>query len=184
MVWFNFLKGNKNKNRHELSDSDRLQAEAVRNLGWENKRLQLERDRALMLAEQEKRQLQLDRDKAKLQAEINELTGYDDEDDDNGNMENQLLSTILSRAMTNRTNSPVNGAYVGIDGGQTSSGSPPPPSIFLTDKQLKQIWEDVPKPFKKLAKGMTDEQIKAIIVNKIGNVDEDTLTRAITISKT
>lgn len=171
MAIWNFWKKGRKKTGHDLTDEDREQAEVMKKARWEAQRLQLARD-------QELAQLKAEREQLKIQADIQryrDIIGDDGEEEEG--MEDQLLAGILQRSLGGRSFSPSDGV--------ASSGSPPTPSaIFLSDEQLMEIWGKVPKPYRKMAKGMTEQQIDAIIQQKVGVLDPDTRARAFKLIRT
>lgn len=160
---------------HKLTEEDREKAAEVNRARFELQRYKIEREKSILELEQRKRELQLERDMAKLQSEISE---YSDDDDENpADNADGMITGLLTSVLANRQVSPPAGGVSQV------SPLSNPPALHLDDNQIYQLWAEVPKPARKIAKTMSDEQLKAIMLNKVGNIDEDTLARALNIIK-
>jgi len=172
-IWDLFRK--QSGRQHRLTEEDREKAAEVNKARFELQRLKIEKEKAILEMEQKKRELQLERDMAKLQEEINAYSDSDDDDAEDASPEKMLTGLFMSSLLNK--NPPQN------NGGVVSQVSPllSSPPLSLSDEQLYEIWETVPKQYRKIAKSLTDEQINALISSKVGNVDTDTRTRALNI---
>lgn len=163
-------------NQHRLTDDDRERAAEINRARFELQRQKFEKEKAILEMEQRKRELQIQRDMAKLEEEIKSYSDGDDDDDEHPDSPEKLLTGLFMSSLLKST--PQG------NGGGISSASPllaSPPPLSLSDEQLAEIWLTVPKPYRKIAQKMTDEQINALISSKVGNLDADTRARALNL---
>jgi len=53
------------------------------------------------------------------------------------------------------------------------------PALHLTDEQLEEIINKLPKQYLKMAEMMSNEQLIAVIKGQVPNIDGDSISRAI-----
>jgi hypothetical protein len=160
-----------------LTDQDRDQAAELNRMRFANQRAKLERENAMLEMESQKRELQLRRDMTKLQAEIADYEGEDP--DENGSDDDLGLNSLFKGLIASQ----INNRSAPLTDGETSfrhhPTETPLPSVSLSNDQIQEIWKGIPKPYRKLAKTLDDQQIRAIVENKIGSVTEDTFKQIV-----
>lgn len=170
----------KQSNRHVLTQEDRDKAVEVNQARFELQRARIENEKAILQLEKEKRELQIRRDMAKLRADIAEYEGDDfEEGEEAGGVDGMFQNLLMGAILKGQSPDTVGGGFL-------TSPSPPtliaqPPTVSLSDDQLRDIWEGLPKMARKAAKKLSDDQIAALIRNKVGNVDAETVSRAVSI---
>jgi hypothetical protein len=86
----------------------------------------------------------------------------------NSDSDFQTLMALFAGAMQNP--SPSNPAHV---------VSQVAPAIHLSDEDIEQAISQLPKAVLKVAKGMTPDAIKQFVVQRIGQVDDDSIGRIV-----
>ena len=145
-------------------------------------RKQLSRGR-LDIYERRLEALHRQQEEMRLRAEIQEmeqqLSEFDDEDEDSTSddgMNPDALMMGLFSSMITKNNSPAN---TGVTA--PSSAAVQEVKISYTDEQIREIKGQIPKAYLKMSKTFTDEQLSDFILKKYPNLDDDTIIRAVGI---
>lgn len=165
-IW-NFWKKNKEivkkrGNPQEFGDDDREFAYEVIRQKSELARLQREIRRAEL-------QYQLEERKAHLEDLRSELSS-DDDDEDRPDITQTLITAFLPLIAQNLLSKQQPQAV-------TTSVEVTPSALHLTDEQLLEYKKQIPKQYLSIAKGLSSEQLRQVIEQKIGKIDDDTFSR-------
>lgn len=154
MFWGLFKKNTK----HILDDDDREKAAELNRLRWAKRRENLELQASIEALKLKKQQLALEMD-------IKEMSGDEGEGNDDDAVFMSLLSGVFNRG----------------GNGESSPVALPPnvEKIHLSDDEITNLLKTVPKPALKAAKMMSRESIASFIRQKIGDLDDDTMNRAL-----
>lgn len=157
---------------HTFSNEDRELSLTLRRMKAEIKQLELEREKIKAQIEKEKYLAELEDLKAQLYEDI------PTEPEHHGLNPDTLLTTFLLNLLNKGT----------IVGNPPSTSTTPnsltynsPAPLELTPEQIKEIISKVPKQYLKIAKTLTDEQLKRLILGQIPNLSEPSLTFAISL---
>jgi hypothetical protein len=158
--------------------------EEDRGLSLEIRRSKSEIAKQKQQLELEVMKLEAERTKLQLQAEIEEARQRiqdmteDSETSHGSNPADVMMMALLSKVMGGNA-APV-----------APSGLPPSPinnheapRENYSDEQIQQLWNNVPKEIKKIARGMSEEQIGDFVSKQMPQVDSDTRTRIIMKAK-
>lgn len=156
MGFLNFFK-RRSINSYSLTDEDRQKAADLN-----SERFRLRREK--MQLEHDIEVMRLKVQQAKLKDQLSDF------EDDSPDEDNAALMTLISSAFGrgNVPSSPVNGTP------QIQQ------AIHLTDEDIDNLFNSVPKVALKAARGMSDAAIHGFIIQKVGQIDEDTFNRVIT----
>jgi hypothetical protein len=157
------------KNRRpSFSDEDRELSAQIRQQKAELSRLKNERDAEL-------HKLRTEKEKLELQAEIadirDELYGDDDEQTPDSIVLGLLSQFLLKQQEHGYQAQKSQGAAVAVS----------PNTSILTDKELRDIWENLPIKTKAVARNVSDDTLRSYIKTQIPGIDEQTLEKAILI---
>jgi len=164
--WFRKRKG------FPFSDEDRAFSLQTRkeNADIERRKRQLDLEERKL--EHEKRKAELEADILEARNRISELNGTDEEEGSDGSDTDAMLMLLLTKVLGG--NAPLSAS---------ASSAPNPPvatKISMTDEQIEEILASMPKRYVKLSRDLSDETLRAMILGKMPNVDDDTIQRAIT----
>jgi hypothetical protein len=149
------------RHNHDFSEQDREFSINVRKLKMEEKKLEYER-----------RKLEHDVAMAELQEKLEDIrSAYEPETEEGSDGADAMMMGLLSSILM-KGNAPV---------AVSASSTTPTPNTKerLTDEQLREILDTVPKGYRKLAKGMSDETLTGLIRSKLPNLDDDSINRGI-----
>lgn len=162
------------KKPYSFTDEDRQ-------LSYEKRKLKQQLDLELLRLQAARDKLQLQADIEIATQELEELRGDDEEQvAPSGNMEEMLMAAIISKFISNKDNNPITiPTSTSMDNNISNSGT-----VSFTNEQIKAIWDKLPNNQKKMAKAMSKEQLRTLIIGQIPNIDADSIDRAITLVKT
>lgn len=168
----------KKPGKYTFSDEDREISSELRQKKKELELLKMEKESELY-------KLKLEKQRLELQQDIDELKGVYDgaeealesDSDDTTNMLIKMFAPMLVAKFQNPA--PVTPTPVSIT--PSNSLPPQPEQASLTMEQLKDTWKNTPGMVKKMAKKMDDETIKGYILQKMPNLDDASIARAIEV---
>lgn len=143
--------------------------EDARALAAERRKMNTEYENRRKELELAKMELEYELKMKKLEAEIAEYADEDEPDDIDG-----MFKTFITQSLNKRT---VQGAAIVPH--QTDISPPNPARVSISNEQFKEYWDSLGGIKQKIAKMMSDDQLKGLIVSKIPNIDDDSLNRAI-----
>jgi len=163
---FDIFKKKQKDNRvnYDFEQEDRELSLKIRRQKAELKQLEMQRQTELDRLEYEKRKIQIEQ-------ELEELRGVSfDEEEETGDSVDNTLITLLA----------------GIFAKNNSSVSPPPiqqkpASVTLTNEQITEYLDSIPKPALKIAKNWNDEQLSKFLETQMPNLETETINRAISL---
>lgn len=149
----------------------------------EQKRLEL----AELIEEQkdERYMRKLER-KARIEELEDQLLGdkKDDDDDDEEMSADQMFFKFLDRVAAKHQNqgaaAPANHDFMS----QSLPAIEESPRGTISYDAIKQRWDSLPANYKAMAKAMTDDQLRAYLINEMPQADADTLSKAIQVVRT
>jgi hypothetical protein len=172
---FNFWK--KSSSGHEIDSTDRDNSLAVRRQNAEIKQLENRLKMEEMRLESEARKLELQARIAEAQSSLDELQGEDEEVSDTPDF-NTILMTLALKFLQGKSDTSTFSAPVGFpQTSPTATASDVSPS--LSDEQIDNMYKTLPDNVKKIAKTMSDEQIKNYLSKNGQNFDEETINKII-----
>ena len=146
---------------YDFNDDDRQHAVLMRNMNREMRRMEMEMRRLEM-----KRQLE------EMKEEL-----YGDEEEETDSPEMQLLAPIVA-GMLNKSQKPnpqIQSEKISpIQNPANSEGK-----AHFSDEEIEQIYQAADKRYTSMAKGMPDSLVATFIKQKVPNIDDDSLQRAI-----
>lgn len=154
---------------HDFNDKDRELSKEIR-------RQRAEINALKMQHELERERVHHELEMTRLQQQLEDMQPEEEiPEEGGGNTTDMMMMAILSKMMNNTP---------GVSTQPTSSlrdspVAPLTPGVSLSDEQINEYWENMPKFQKILAKKATDEQIGNIIRNKIPGIDQDSIDRCI-----
>lgn len=152
---------------HDFGDEDRQLSMDLRLQKAELKRL--------------KSQLEIEREKLRVEeakAELEDLrdTLYPpEEEEEEGSVntpETMILSLLMNAFKTNNVRTTT-----------TTPTGTTPSTLSLTDEQIKGYMEALPKDIREEMRKLSDQELKAIVKERVGNLTEDTLNRIVVLAK-
>jgi DNA polymerase III delta prime subunit len=177
MSIFHLFKPKENeKNTYSFVEEDR-------NLSLDIRRSKSEIAKAKQQLELEVMKLEAERTKLQLQAEIEEAKQRildlqnEDESGTSSNPADVMMMALLSKVM---------------GGGNSQASTPLPPTptvpmetpqINLSNDQIEDMWANIPKEIKKLARGMTEEQIGDFVSKQMPNINSESRTKIVLRAK-
>jgi len=154
-----------------FSDEDRELSKQIRKDRAEIAKQKAQLDLANLRLEHELKKVALEADIAEARARLEDLQGGDDEEpQESGSMIDMAMMTLLTKAIGGQ---PANVAPAAPQEPSRPSGE------SLTDEQLESLWEQVPKPFRKIAASWSDSEVQSFIKSRMPGLDQDTLDRAL-----
>jgi len=184
MGLFNIFKKKDNRNNYTFGDTDRELSAEIRKQKAEYNKARQELDLKLLTLENKKKQIELEADIAEASQRLKEISGYDDEEEEEPETNNDFTSIISAIPMLmqtfNNQNQTPNSNTVSV------VTTPPQPikqelGVSLSDEELQNMYKQIPKTAKAIAKTMSDETLKNYLKGQIPNLDEDTINRAIAL---
>lgn len=166
----------KRKKHNNLDDDKRQLALEKRRANAELRKAQDRAEIERIKAETQLEQLRLQREQLELQQEIEEMTGYDEEDEEqDSNPLNQVLSMFAMQMMNqskgvNQMPSPE------------SFNNVPSTTISLSDEAIDEAVKRIPKKYRLLFKKVPDGMVKEIF-HYVKSCDDDTLNRFVQKAK-
>lgn len=109
-----------------------------------------------------------------LQMQLEELDyELNGEEEQSGSNPDMMLMTLFSQILNKQS--------VQANSISTPETIKKPEQIVLSDEQMLNMWSNVPKQYKLMAKAMSDEQLIQFLHKQLGNIDTDTTHRALAI---
>jgi len=176
MAWFDWI-GRQSREKWEL-EKEFLRERHDQKLDLERRRKEIDLLTAEKRSQLERARLdyQIKSEEEKLKEDFED---FEDEtlDDGDDSQEMKLLAPFLTKILNKNT------APVGDDSSRNTATPPTtqqaaPPGLTFTDEELDEIYKSTPDQYKKLAKLMTDEQIKKFIRSRYPAITDECLSRA------
>lgn len=108
---------------------------------------------------------------------------YDDDDDETGSEEQQLLKMFapaINGMMNKNTNSPQNTPpAIENPNNNITKATSQAGGVTFTDDEINEIYKSLPAVYKKVARGLSDDQIKNFIKSKYPQIADECLNRMI-----
>jgi len=175
MGFFGLFKKKDNRANHDFNKDDRELSLQLRQQQIEFKKQKQELDLELQ-------RLKAEREKILLESQIDEMKeklGYfDNEEQEPENMTDSLIQAAILKFIGNTPQSvqPLNVAV-------SESHSKTINKQHLTDEQINSYIEALPRHYFKIARKMSDEQLKVLISNQMPLLDEDSINRSVLLVK-
>jgi len=169
---FDFLKQPGRSRGHELDQEER-------DLGGEATATKTSLKKARAELEIERLKLEAERDQLKLRAQIEEARQEladimsDDEDEEpqgGSSTEDALMTLLLSKVM---------GGQQPVAPIAAPAPAPQPAPTSFDDQQIEAVWRSIPKDQQKIAKKLSDNQLKAYITGSLPSISDESLERAV-----
>jgi hypothetical protein len=167
MDWFRTKDARAN---HDFNDKDRELSKEIRRQRAEIASLKMQH-------EIERERVHHELEMSRLQQQLEDMQPEDDDEPEEKSTDpmDVMMMAILSK-MT--SNSPAvvpntNTEQIKTTVPLTTAG------VSLTDEQINDYWDNMPKFQKVIARKATDEQIKNLLQNKIPGINEDSISRCI-----
>lgn len=165
---FDFLKRSAAE-KHDLTQDER-------NEGGETRSIQTQLKRARADLELARLRLEAERDQIRIRAEIEEakldladLMGDNEEEDQSAGSspEDAILTAFLGKIMAGQGQQPAITAPAQIQ------------KVEVEDQQIAAIWAQIPKDQQRIAKKLSDDQLKAYINGSLPGISDSSLDRAV-----
>ncbi len=167
----------KNNSGHEIDTTDRENSLATRQANAELKNLQMRLKMEELKLESEARKIELEARIAEARNTLEELQGEDEEDSNSPDI-NTILMTLALKFLQGKGDASNSHASVGYPLtspiGDTSGAS-----LSLSDEQINQMYLTIPDNIKKIAKNMSDEDIKNYLSKNGQNFNSETIEKII-----
>jgi hypothetical protein len=160
------LKISRNRKKTDSPQAESEDMAELRNFKAEIKRQELKMKLAEQQLEHKERMMDL---QDRIQ-EMQERMFGDDDDSGGGNVENMLMQFIMQKGMQQQGSQPLNTQH---------TPPPTPAAVSISEEQLQEYWKSLPRIQRKMAKMASDEQIGALLRDKVKNIDDDSIKRAI-----
>jgi len=164
MAFLGIFKRKDARINHDLDDSDREKATDTIRYKAELRRLDYEHQKALREIELRKAQYELE----KLRLELD----GDDEEEEQNPMDTIALALLAKFAGNGQSPSPVVSAMTTTTSGNSAE-------VELSDEQIADILKKIPSKYLKIAKTMSDDNIRAIAKSHLGNLSLSSLDRVV-----
>jgi len=173
MGWFRRVFGLKQSPGFPFDDRDREASMAMRQSRAELTRLKNELEKQRLMLEHEKEKLRLEVDIEEQRQHLEDLTGSEDEEpaEQSGSVADGMLMMLAQKILTPAAAQPP------------TTQQPTSTTTSMSDEQLREILETVPSKYLKLARSMSDDSLRGIIVSRLPGIDADTCNRAIRMVK-
>lgn len=169
---FSFFKKKRTAN-YEFTEEDAKRSADIRSANAELKRKRMEYDAELHRLDIERKKLEMEADIEEARQRLADLRGEDEEeDDDNDEMSLKSLLPLILTAVQGRNGNPP----------AVNNSNPPPMAagVHFSDEQIADMYEQIPKLYRKMAQKMTDEQVAMEIRKRLPSMDDDSVNRSIT----
>lgn len=165
------------KVNHTLDDRDRELSAKIRTSQAELKQRRAELEMRQLEQRLAVENQRLANDLARLQREYEELTEDDIPDEpESGNALDMMLMALVSRALPNPQ-------QVAQPPTVTTTTAPPssPAEVSISDEQFQEFWDSLGMFKQRMARKMSDDQLRTVIRGQVPNVDAESIERAIRI---
>ena len=150
--------------------------------GEEERELSLSRRRLKSELEKQRfelEKLRLEQQKLEIENQVDELKGklgYFDEDEDEEKEDGSPLDKMITAFIASiiAKNQKPTAITPNVDNSQ-------PAAVDFSEEELTNMWKETPKQYRKMAKNLSDEQIKGFIKSKYSNISDKSLDIAIRI---
>lgn len=162
----------KKKSSYEFTDEDRELSNEIR-----KQRAEIRKEKAKYELEKERLRNQIEIEELKSQLE--ELKGIGDEEEQS--IEQTLLNSILTPLIQKQFN-PMDSLKMA----SSSSYSAPAnreEEVHFSDDEIKGMIHQFDRATLKYARKMDDEQLRTVIIDRVPNIDADSVNRAILLIK-
>lgn len=161
MVWYKpstWFKQEDARHNHSFSDEDRETSALLRRQKAEIKIKEMQLEAEIKRREQELRLQELEE----------QLGDFNDEEEEEGNSPEAMLMQMFAPLIASR-----------LSPQQPTPAAPA--SLEVSREKLLQIYDELPNYVKKIAKKMSDEDIRTFIIGKVPNASKATIDEAIAI---